>query len=140
MFQTQRHKDTKKTPLLDRQVRARSILQTVFILWVSCVFVLRSSGQEKVEAPSYAKVYEIFAKNCMSCHNPKEMKGELNLESYETLMKGGETGPAIVSGKPAESLLLQQIEHKAKPFMPPPKKAKKLGDTDIALIRAWIET
>src|SRR5262245_48328310 len=108
-------------------------------LCVSRVFVLSSSAQDKAEAPSFAKVYEVFAKNCTSCHNPKEMKGELNLETFDGLMKGGETGPAVVAGKPAESLLLQVIEHKTKPFMPPPKKAKKLADGEIALVRAWIE-
>jgi WD40 repeat protein len=98
-----------------------------------------ASAQDKAEAPSFGKVYEIFARNCTSCHNPKELKGELDLESYDGLMKGGETGPSVVAGKPAESLLLQAIEHKTKPFMPPPKKGKKLSDGDISLVRAWIE-
>jgi len=101
--------------------------------------VVTSSAQEKQETPSFAKVYEILARNCNSCHNPKELKGELNLETYDALMKGGETGPSVVAGKPAESLLVQLIEHKTKPFMPPPKKGKKLADADIALVRRWIE-
>src|SRR6185295_8165600 len=57
----------------------------------------------------------------------------------EGLLKGGETGPSLVPGKSSESLLVQQIEHKTKPFMPPPKKGKKLSDPDIALVRAWID-
>src|SRR5258706_8605697 len=54
-------------------------------------------------------------------------------------MKAGGTGAAVVADKPGDSILLQQIEHKAKPFMPPPKKAKKLGDEEIAVIRDWIQ-
>jgi WD40 repeat protein len=103
------------------------------------LFVGALLAQEKGEAPSFAKVYEVLARNCTSCHNAKEAKGELNLETYEALMKGGETGPAVVAGKPAESLLLQLIEHKTKPFMPPPKKAKKMTPAEIAVVRAWID-
>ena len=103
------------------------------------LFLASALVQEKAEAPSFTQVYEVLAKNCTTCHNPKEMKGELNLESYEALLKGGESGASIVPGKPAESLLLQVIEHKTKPFMPPPKKGKKLAEAEIAVVRAWIE-
>jgi len=116
--------------------RVRSIL---LLLSGLCVSAVNTSAQEKAEAPSFGNVYKIFAKNCTSCHNPKELKGELTLETYEGLMKGGETGPSVLAGKPAESLLMQVIEHKTKPFMPPPKKGKKLADAEIALVRAWIE-
>jgi WD40 repeat protein/mono/diheme cytochrome c family protein len=95
-------------------------------------------AQDKPAEPTFSQVYEVFAKNCNACHNPKELKGELNLETFEGLMKGGETGPAVVAGKPTESLLLRLIEQKTKPFMPPPKKGKKLSDAEIEGIRAWI--
>ena len=100
--------------------------------------VLLLAAQEKPSEPPFSTVYEIFARNCNACHNSKDLKGELNLESFEGLMKGGETGAAIVPGKPAESLLLQLVEQKAKPFMPPPKKGKKLSDAEIERVRAWI--
>src|SRR6185503_111098 len=121
------------------QTMGRTIFLSLASLCGLCAFVLNSPAQEKAEAPSFGKVYEIFATNCTSCHNPKELKGELNLESYDGLMKGGETGPSVVAGKPMESLLLNVIEHKTKPFMPPPKKARKLADAEIAVVRAWIE-
>lgn len=106
---------------------------------LNLIAALTLLAQDKpAEAPSFSKVYEIFAKNCNGCHDKKELKGELNLESYEGLMKGGETGPSVVPGKPAESLLIKVVEQKSKPFMPPPKKGKKLADAEIALIRDWI--
>jgi WD40 repeat protein len=116
--------------------RAVSII--FFFLCGLCAFVVQVCAQDKPEAPSFSKVYEVFARNCVGCHNPKEMKGELNLESHESLLKGGETGLAVVPGKPDESLLVRLIEQKTKPFMPPPKKAKKLADADLALVRRWI--
>lgn len=119
--------------------QGRAIFHSFLLLCVLCGFVVNAPAQETAEAPSFARVHEIFAKNCNSCHNPKELKGELNLETHDGLMKGGETGPAVVPGKASESLLLRLIEQKTKPFMPPPKKGKKLSDADVAVVRAWID-
>jgi hypothetical protein len=116
--------------------RGASLLLMLFFLCASRASVL--SVQEKAPEPTFSRVYEILAKNCNGCHNPKELKGELDLESYEGLLKGGETGPAVVAGKPEESLLIRLVEQKSKPFMPPPKKGKKLGDADLELLRAWV--
>jgi mono/diheme cytochrome c family protein len=91
------------------------------------------------DAPSYGTVHEIFQKNCVSCHNAKDKKGELILESYESLKKGGESGPAVAAGKADESLLVKLVEHREKPAMPPPKKGEKLKPAEIAAIRAWID-
>jgi WD40 repeat protein len=98
-----------------------------------------SNAAEPAKAPTYAEVHAIFAKNCLSCHDAKEAEGELVLETHESLMKGGDSGKAIVPGKSGESLLVSSIERTKKPFMPPPKKGEKLSDADIKTIRAWID-
>src|SRR5947207_6725232 len=89
--------------------------------------------------PTYSQVRAIFAQHCLSCHDSKEQEGSLILETYQSLLKGGDSGAVIVPGKAAESLLVQQIEHIKKPFMPPPKKGDKLSPQEIAVIRAWID-
>lgn len=61
------------------------------------------------------------------------------MESFASLMKGADDGPVIVPGKSDQSLLMQLIEQKKKPFMPPPKKGKKLSPEEIELIRGWID-
>src|SRR5207237_8206430 len=81
----------------------------------------------------------IFQQHCLSCHDSKEQEGGLILETHQSLLKGGDDGPVFVPGKSAESLLVQQIEHKKKPFMPPAKKGDKLSPQEIAVIRAWID-
>ncbi|MDB5289579.1 MAG: repeat-containing protein, partial [Phycisphaerales bacterium] len=91
------------------------------------------------EAPTYSQVHAILAERCMSCHDAKESEGELVMETYESLMKGGEKGADIVPGKAEESRLVAEIEHRKKPFMPPPKKAEPLPQAEIAVIRAWID-
>jgi len=90
-------------------------------------------------APGYSQVHAVFAKHCVTCHGGKDPDGELVLESYESLNKGGENGAVIVPGKSSDSVLVQQIEHAKKPFMPPPKKGDRLSAEEIALVRAWID-
>jgi WD40 repeat protein/mono/diheme cytochrome c family protein len=101
--------------------------------------VLAARATEPAKPPTYADVHAIFAKNCLSCHDSKEADGELVLETHESLMKGGETGKAIVPGKSGESLLVTSIERTRKPLMPPPKKGERLSDAEIKTIRAWID-
>ncbi len=103
------------------------------------LLTLSASRLRAVDAPSYAQVHAIFAQHCLTCHDSaKDPEANLSLNSHEALLKGGDDGAVLVPHKPEESLLLQQIEHKKKPFMPPPKKGDNLSDENIALIRAWI--
>lgn len=87
----------------------------------------------------YAAIRQIIATHCLSCHDRTEKDGDLVMETFAELMKGGESGQVIKPGDAAASLLVTSIEHSKKPFMPPPKKAAKLSSAEIALIRAWID-
>ena len=62
--------------------------------------------------------------------------GGLRLDSREALLKGGTRGPAIVPGKPAESLLLRAVRQDGTLRMPP---SGKLKDAEIAALAQWIE-
>src|SRR5262249_47708759 len=71
------------------------------------------------------------------CHGGDD-KGGLKLESRETLLKGGDTGPAIVPGDPGKSLLMHVLRRdEGYPAMP--KKAEKLSDAKIAAFAEWIK-
>ena len=65
------------------------------------------------------------------------------LESFDSLMKGGEIGPAVVPGKSGESLLMKMIEGRfekeGKRQIMPPGRRKKLAPEEIAVIKAWID-
>ena len=80
-------------------------------------------------------VATIFAERCVSCHAAREPKGGLSLTSRQGALAGGESGPTIVPGMPAEGTLLDYISGE-KPEMP--KKGPPLSATEIAAIRAWI--
>src|SRR5262249_7587691 len=62
-------------------------------------------------------VRPLLAENCYSCHGDKKQKGGLRLDSLESILKGGDSGPAVVPGKPAESLLVDAVNY-AGPEMP----------------------
>src|SRR5581483_10404666 len=60
---------------------------------------------------SFAKsVAPIFTQRCVACHNARTAKGRLNMETYANLAKGGESGPAFVPHKSADSNLQMLIE------------------------------
>ncbi len=62
--------------------------------------------------------------------------GGLRLDSRENLLKGGSRGPAVVPGKPSESLLLRAVMQTGELKMPP---SGKLKDAEIALLGQWIQ-
>jgi hypothetical protein len=79
-------------------------------------------------------VRPLLVENCYSCHGAKKQKGGLRLDSLETILKGGESGPAIVPGKPEESLLVEAVNH-AGIEMPP---TGKLSPQKIAVLTRWV--
>ena len=82
----------------------------------------------------------LLENRCYKCHSAKatELHANLYLDSRPGWQKGGDSGPAIVPGKPAESLLVQAIGYAedAATQMPP---EGKLPEREIALLTKWIE-
>src|SRR6266481_5342595 len=85
------------------------------------------------------QVQPILAENCYKCHSHQadKIKGSFVLDSREALLKGGETGPAIVPGEPEKSLLIKAVRHTDEDLQMPPKK--KLPDDQIAILAQWIK-
>ncbi|MFT5522816.1 MAG: mono/diheme cytochrome c family protein [Pirellulaceae bacterium] len=83
------------------------------------------------------RVEPLLRKNCFSCHShdAKKSKGGLVVDLRSALLKGGESGPAIVPGKPDKSLLISAVMYDE--LKMPPKG--KLGNDDIELLKKWIE-
>lgn len=70
------------------------------------------------------KIRPILAKRCYECHGPDldEVEGELRFSSRGALLRGGETGPAIIPGDPKNSLLIDTINYGEVYEMPPDSK------------------
>ena len=60
-------------------------------------------------------VLPIVLLRCTTCHGPQRQDGGLDLRTRESMLKGGKSGPALVPGKPAESLMMQRIASEACP-------------------------
>ena len=65
------------------------------------------------------EILPLMQANCLPCHNRTTTKADLLLETPADMIRGGESGTALVPGKPAESLLFKLSTHEAKPRMPP---------------------
>lgn len=85
------------------------------------------------------KIRPVLAEQCYSCHSTtsKKLKGSLFVDSREGLLKGGDTGPAIVPGKPDDSLLIKSIRYDHQDLQMPPKG--KLPDAQIADFVEWVK-
>src|SRR5271168_1069974 len=56
------------------------------------------------------EVKPVFEASCIRCHGRGRDRGGLRIDSRDTLLKGGDTGPAIVVGKSADSLLIELVQ------------------------------
>jgi uncharacterized membrane protein len=85
-------------------------------------------------------VRPILEQRCAPCHGPEKQKAELRVDSRDALLTGGKSGPAIVAGKAAQSLLMQRLllppEHDD--HMPPEGKPQPTP-AEIGLLQRWID-
>ncbi len=81
-------------------------------------------------------VLTLLETHCVSCHGGEKTKAGLDLVTREALLRGGESGAAIVSGRPQASLLYKMVAHLEEPGMP--HKEDKLDDSAIRQISDWI--
>lgn len=83
------------------------------------------------------KIRPLLVEHCYECHSAeaKTIHGGLRLDTAEGLLRGGDSGPALIAGKPAESLLIQTVLYDGDIEMPP---AGKLPESDIAQLQQWV--
>lgn len=85
------------------------------------------------------RIEPVLKAQCYSCHSRQadELQGGLRLDFKAAVLRGGDSGPAIVAGKSGESLLIRAIRHEGDLVMPP--KKPKLADKTIADFVKWVE-
>ena len=76
--------------------------------------------------------------SCIKCHGRGRDKGHFRIDSRETMLKGGESGPAIIPGKSQESLIIELVSG-LDPDNVMPKKGSKLTKEQVSLMRGWID-
>ena len=82
-------------------------------------------------------VYPIFDEHCITCHEPSDASGGLDLSSHAAAMQGGGSGRTLNPGNPDQSRLYLLVSHQEKPTMPP--KKERINKQLIETIRKWIQ-
>ena len=89
-----------------------------------------------------SEVLPMLRQNCIACHNSAKAENHLVLETPQSILTGGESGPAVVPKQSGDSLLLRAAAHLDDPTMPPPDnnvKAVALTSDQLGLIKLWID-
>ncbi len=86
------------------------------------------------------KIRPIFVENCYKCHShsSEKVRGGLMLDTRDGLLKGGETGPAIVPGDPEKSLMIKAVRYKDKDLQMPPND-KQLAPELVGALEQWVK-
>ncbi len=117
-------------------------------LWIICLCLLCAAPAVAVESPKPNEAgREFFEKNirpvlverCYKCHSAKseKIKGGLLLDSHGGMLKGGDTGPAIVPGEPEKSLLIKALRYTDPDLQMPPKQ--QLSSEEIQNFVLWVK-
>jgi mono/diheme cytochrome c family protein len=80
----------------------------------------------------------ILTTSCIRCHARGKARGGLSIETRDALLKGGDSGPSVLSGQSAESYLISLVAG-LDPDEVMPKKGSRLKAEQIGLLRAWID-
>lgn len=116
------------------------IIQSFFTLLLLLCHATSAGGAAEGPAPKDMEFFErrirpLLAQNCYSCHGGDNQFGSLRLDSQARVMKGGKSGPAVVPGKPEESLLIKAVRHET---LQMPLGRNKLKGEEIAALEEWV--
>ena len=86
------------------------------------------------------KVRPLLAETCYQCHSHSadKLKGGLMVDSLAGFLAGGDSGPALVPGKPEESLFIKAVRYVDEDLQMPPK-GKKLAADQIKTLEEWVQ-
>ncbi len=110
----------------------------VVCLFMGTLLFVAPTRAEDERAFFEKQIQPILERRCYECHShrAKELQGGLTLDSRSGWGKGGDTGPAVVPGKPDESLLIKAVRRSSKDLVMPPDE--KLPDAEVELLVEWV--
>jgi Planctomycete cytochrome C len=80
-------------------------------------------------------VKPILEMKCNRCHMPGKLGGKLDTTTLKSMLKGGESGPALEPGQPDKSLLVELIHFNE---MPPKRVKPRVMPDELKVLKAWI--
>ena len=96
---------------------------------------MAGEGQAQSRDEFENSIRPLLLEHCIECHGPKKAESGLRLDTRESLLSGGDRGPAISLEQPQESLLLSALRHADDLQMPP---QNPLPAPDIVAVEHWI--
>ncbi|TMQ01810.1 MAG: hypothetical protein E6L09_01855, partial [Verrucomicrobia bacterium] len=95
------------------------------LLFLSFLAFSATADPNRADAEFFEKkIRPVFVEHCYKCHSQEaeKVKGGLLLDTRDGLLKGGDTGPAIVPGDPDKSLLIKAVRYIDEDLQMPPRK------------------
>ncbi len=117
------------------RLMVNSVVWTCAVL-LSCGLVVAADREPDV--PDYSRdVAPLLKKYCGGCHNNDDLEGDFSVESFASLQKGTEDGPAFLAGDAENSRMIRVLSG-GEPSMPP-EDEPQLSAEQIALLTKWID-
>ena len=118
--------------------------QPLLVFWGMSLIVSLTALRPVPAAEADLKKAEFFEKRirpllisrCYDCHSEGSVESGLRVDSLAELIRGGERGPALVPGKPKESLLISAVQHSGQLHMP---LKDKLSQKEISDLIEWVQ-
>ena len=105
-----------------------------FFCWLTLIATPASAASPQ-ERFFDKRVAPILTRRCLGCHNQQLKNGGISFLDRDSLLRGGRRGPAIVPGKPGESVLTGTLRHDGDIQMPP---GPKLPSKEVEILTEWI--
>lgn len=119
--------------------KSRQAWLCVVLSLMACLGV-RAGESNPAADPAALEFFErevrpLLIEKCQTCHNSEEANANLQITDRESLLRGGDRGPAIVPGDPSASLLIVAVKYTDELQMPP---KSRLSDAEIQKLERWI--
>jgi mono/diheme cytochrome c family protein len=104
------------------------------------VVLVASAAPAAAQSPGElfeTRVRPVLAEKCADCHSERRRRGGLRVTSLQDLLRGGQSGPAIVPGDPDASLLIRVVRHEVED-LEMPQDADPLSAREIEGLAEWI--
>jgi hypothetical protein len=131
---------------MNRPLKTKIIGSLVALCFTSTSLVANAQIEHKSIPPEQLEFFEknirpVLVQHCYECHSEEKgkSKGELTLDTRDGIRAGGSRGPAVVPGKPDDSILIQAIRQTGQLRMPPDSRGGILPDDVIADFEKWVK-